>query len=108
MLDEGVVSSARLLNITCEMERKISAADAQKFLKSLIKEHWLTEVHMQNSVIANYPPFMSLLLFQNEGKFSAGPRFILELRPFLSEICGDDIILCKTCSEPVIQVLNPW
>ena len=42
--EEGIVSSSQLLNVTCELARKISADDAQTFIKSLIKHHWLEEV----------------------------------------------------------------
>ncbi len=44
MLKGGVVSSGQLLNVTCVMERKLSADAAENFLQSLTKEHWLTEV----------------------------------------------------------------
>ena len=52
VLNEGVVSSSQLLNATCEMERKFTAAAAQSFLKTLTREHWLTEVHyVSNSLV---------------------------------------------------------
>lgn len=44
VLKGGVVSSGQLLNVTVEMERKFSADAAQTFLRTLTKEHWLTEV----------------------------------------------------------------
>ena len=42
--EEGLVSSSRLLNLTGEMERKISADDAQTFFKDLYEKKWLQEV----------------------------------------------------------------
>ena len=44
VLKGGVVSSGQLLNVPCEMDRKLTADAAQSFLKTLTKEHWLTEV----------------------------------------------------------------
>ena len=44
VLNEGVVSSGELLKNTCEMERKMTADAAQKFLKTAVKEHWFSEV----------------------------------------------------------------
>ena len=46
---EGVVSSTELLNLTCQMERRITASSAQGFLKTLVKEHWLREVREGHS-----------------------------------------------------------
>ena len=55
-----------------------------------------------SAVVTLYRTCFSML--QNEGLFTAGPRFILELRPFISDICGEEVPLCKMCNEPVIQV----
>ena len=38
------------------------------------------------------------------GVFSPGPRFILELRPFLQEVFGEDVAHCHLCKDPAIQV----
>ena len=44
MEGEGLASSTVLLNASSQMERKITHRDAQAFLKSLVKEKWLSEV----------------------------------------------------------------
>ena len=44
-----MVSSSKLLNSTSQMERKLTAEAAQEFLKTLVKEHWLTEVSDESS-----------------------------------------------------------
>ena len=36
--------------------------------------------------------------------YGAGPRFILELRPFLSEVFGEEVVNCHICKEAVIRV----
>ena len=41
---EGLASSTVLLNASSQMERKITHRDAQAFLKSLVKDKWLSEV----------------------------------------------------------------
>ena len=41
---DGEASSTSLLNNTTDMERKITAKDAEKFLKTLVKDKWLDEV----------------------------------------------------------------
>ena len=42
--------------------------------------------------------------FLKGGVLSPGPRFILELRPFLHELFGEDIAHCQLCKDPAIQV----
>ena len=44
MEGEGLASSTALLNASAQMERKITRRDAQTFLKSLVKDKWLSEV----------------------------------------------------------------
>ena len=41
---EGLASSTALLNASAQMERKITRRDAQTFLKSLVRDKWLSEV----------------------------------------------------------------
>lgn len=41
---EGLASSTALLNASAQIERKITRRDAQTFLKSLVKDKWLSEV----------------------------------------------------------------
>ncbi len=41
---------------------------------------------------------------QSPGKFGAGPRFVLELRPFLSDIFKEDVVTCQLCRETVVRV----
>lgn len=81
--EDGIAASTALLHSTSQMERKITYKDAQAFLKTLKEEQWLEEV--------------------SQGVYGPGPRFILELRPFLRELFGDDIIDCRICKEPALR-----
>ena len=47
-----------------------------------------------------------ILYFQRGGIYGPGPRFILELRPFLSELFKEEIHDCHLCKDPVIRVRN--
>lgn len=81
--NNGVASSTALINAAASLERKLTGSGAQSFLKGLIKSKWLREI--------------------SRGVYGAGPRFILELRPFLSDIFKEEIVACKICKEPVIM-----
>jgi len=105
---EGLASSTVLLNASSQMERKITHRDAQAFLKSLVKDKWLSEVvkelFAQNVFYRQVVSVMFALFLQSQGVYGAGPRFILELRPFLREIFGEEEIAnCHICKEPVIR-----
>ena len=41
---------------------------------------------------------------QSKGVYCPGPRFILELRPFLKETYGEEVPDCHICKDPVIMV----
>lgn len=43
-------------------------------------------------------------LWQRPGIYGPGPRFILELRPFLSDTFKEEIKDCHLCKDPVIRV----
>jgi len=106
---EGLASSTVLLNASSQMERKITHRDAQAFLKSLVKDKWLSEVvkelFAQNVFYRKVVSVMFTLCLQSQGVYGAGPRFILELRPFLREIFGEEEIAnCHICKKPVIRV----
>lgn len=106
---EGLASSTVLLNASSQMERKITHRDAQAFLKSLVKDKWLSEVvrelFAQSVFYRQVVSVMFALFLQSQGVYGAGPRFILELRPFLREIFGEEEIAnCHICKEPVIRV----
>ena len=36
--------------------------------------------------------------------YGPGPRFILELRPFLKDLFGEEVIDCHICKDPVVRV----
>ncbi|XP_064394464.1 non-structural maintenance of chromosomes element 1 homolog isoform X2 [Halichondria panicea] len=81
--ENGMASSTVLINMTQGLERKMTGSGAQSFLTSLIKSKWLREI--------------------STGKFGAGPRFVLELRPFLSDIFKEDVVICQLCREAVVR-----
>ena len=107
MEGEGLASSTALLNASAQMERKITRRDAQTFLKSLVRDKWLSEVvggtasHLFQIGITTCVHVSTL---QSQGVYGAGPRFILELRPFLSEVFGEEVVNCHICKEAVIRV----
>jgi hypothetical protein len=82
MSESGTASSTDLLRTVPSLERKLTHRDAQAFLKNLCRDKWLKE---------------------KSGVLSPGPRFILELRPFLQELFGEDITQCHLCKETAIQ-----
>ena len=47
------------------------------------------------------------LRLQGKGVYCPGPRFILELRPFLKESFGEEVPDCHICKDPVIRVSHP-
>lgn len=80
---EGSVDSMTLLHMAATLERKLSQKAAQEFLETLVLDKWLHE---------------------SEGVYSPGPRFLLELRPFLKEMFGEgDITDCASCKDPVVR-----
>lgn len=81
--DDGTVPSTEVLNATTALDRKISYRDAQTFLKQLLTDKWLAEA--------------------GKGVYCPGPRFILELRPFLKESFGEEVPDCHICKDPVIR-----
>eukprot|EP00731_Ephydatia_muelleri_P031845 Em0023g352a len=80
---EGSVDSMTLLHMAATLERKLSQKAAQEFLETLVLDNWLHEA---------------------EGVYTPGPRFLLELRPFLKEMFGEgDITDCASCKDPVVR-----
>lgn len=47
----GVVSSSQLLNITQDMERKLTVSAAQALLKVLVNEKWLSKVGVSHGMV---------------------------------------------------------
>lgn len=101
---EGLASSTALLNASAQMERKITRRDAQTFLKALVKDKWLSEVVSFTVSGLFHTSITAVSTWQSQGVYGAGPRFILELRPFLSEVFGEDVVHCHVCKEAVIRV----
>ena len=116
--DSGTASSTRILQEVPSLERKVTHRDAQIFLANLCRDKWLKQevgcwrsfLAFINPPIFSYPlPIYSFFLspppshFQS-GVLSPGPRFVLELRPFLQELFGDDVSHCHLCKDPAIQV----
>ena len=101
---EGLASSIALLNVSAQMERKITQRDAQTFIKALVKDKWLSEVVSGTVSGLFHISITAVSTWQSQGVYGAGPRFILELRPFLSEVFGEEVVHCHVCKEPVIRV----
>ena len=57
-------------------------------------------------VYAYYCYHTFAIISQRGGIYGPGPRFILELRPFLSEMFKEEIHDCHLCKDPVIRVRN--
>ena len=104
MEGEGLASSTALLNASAQMERKITRRDAQTFIKALVKDKWLSEVVSGTVSGLFHISITAVSTWQSQGVYGAGPRFILELRPFLSEVFGEEVVHCHVCKEPVIRV----
>lgn len=100
--DDGTASSTDLLHTVPTLERKLTHRDAQTFLKNIVRDKWFKEKVSSKLHLSFSPP--SLPLSQSPGVLSPGPRFILELRPFLQELFGDEVLSCRICKDPAIQV----
>lgn len=102
--EDGMVSSTDLLRTVPTLERKLTHNDAQTFLKSLVRDKWFKEQVSRTNAHHLSPFQTSLPPSQSPGVLSPGPRFILELRPFLQELFGEEVLCCRICKEPAIQV----
>ena len=49
--ESGIASSTDILNLTNDLEKRISKADAENVLRSLVKDKWLSEVRTGNICI---------------------------------------------------------
>jgi len=65
----------------------LTLSNAQQTLKRLVQDHWLTLSGGENK------------------KVLVGVRSLLELRPFLEDLCGETNQECVLCSELVIRGL---
>ena len=83
--DDQEISSSVLLRSVDSLQRKMTKKATQDFLDDLTRGKWLHKV-------------------ERTGCYTIGPRCVLELLPFLTEITGQTVDECKLCSVNVVHV----
>lgn len=80
--DNGALSSTSILNLTNQLERRITKNNAQDLLERFIEDQWL---------------------LQKSGAVSLSIRSILELGHYIQAMYAEDITVCALCKKLVLK-----
>ncbi|XP_072014514.1 non-structural maintenance of chromosomes element 1 homolog [Amphiura filiformis] len=79
---EGAASSTDILNLTNNLQKRMSKAEAETVLKSLVRNKWLTEV---------------------QGEVSLSNRSIIEMEHYMQSVYQDEVKSCNICKKIVLR-----
>ncbi|XP_022235247.1 non-structural maintenance of chromosomes element 1 homolog isoform X1 [Limulus polyphemus] len=82
LADNGVISSMVVLNLTHELEKRMSKKEAEHLLARLVEDKWL---------------------IQEEGEISLSPRTLIEMDKYLKEMFGENLQTCLMCKQIVLK-----